>query len=409
LCADAPGGTVVYGGPAAPQNSGKSVDSQTADSQTADPPESAPDDLLSRLRAADQRAPHGTAAPLDDRLRDFVDRGRSRVLVVLLARLVAVGLPGRVAGPAALASVVLMGGWPYLLTQIVAGTTSAVPLHAPADHFFALAMAFNNVTMLALGWIAWRSSSDLAICISELIVTSPQRRMFSRWLHRRLAVWRQLAACAAGVVAAVLMMYAVSTQREAPIHMTGWLYLLAGWSGLLGGNVVYWLYTAAEVPLRLYRCEDLRMAWIDPAHTPAVVRLCSTYARIAISLALGVLITEFATIAITADRPPVLMQVFVIGFPVFAVVTALYVGIQPYVTLARIVRRHIDRILNPLMAQTSRPPGELLLHQGLDGAFRTYGHFRALRLLPVKSAALLQYAAGILASLVVYFIQSVLT
>ncbi|GAA2118714.1 hypothetical protein [Actinomadura alba] len=393
------------------------MDSQTADSHTShtgdshvgDPSETASGDLLSRLRAADRQQLHDTGAPLDDRLRDFVHKGRSRVVVVMLARLVAVALPGRFAAPAAVVSVVLMGGWPYLLTLIVAGGSSAVPLHTSADHLFALATAVNNITMLALGWIAWRSAADLAICVSELLATSPQRRMFTRWLHHRLSIMTQLAVCAAGVAVAVLMMYAVSTQRETPIHMTGWLYLLGGWSGFLGGNVVYWLFTAAEVPLRLYRCENLRMAWIDPAHTPAVVRLCGTYARIAISLAVGVLITEFATIAITADRPPMLLRVFVIGFPVFAVVTALYVGVQPYITMARIVRRHIDQIVSPLMAQMSRPPGELLLHQDLDGAFRTYVHFRALRLLPVKSAALLQYVAGILASLVVYFIQSALT
>ncbi|MEU8123405.1 hypothetical protein AB0C21_32220 [Spirillospora sp. NPDC049024] len=123
---------------------------------------------------------------------------------------------------------------------------------------------------------------------------------------------------------------------------------------------------------------------------------------------MGVLIAELSTVAVTSDRPGPLMQAFFVGFPVLAVVTALYVGVQPYITLAHLVRRHIDTIVDPLMAQTHRPPGHLLLSEDLGSAVQAYTHFRTLRRLPVKTATLLQYVTGILASLVVFFVQRLL-
>ncbi|MFD0688128.1 hypothetical protein [Actinomadura fibrosa] len=371
--------------------------------EAAGRPEEGPGDILRRLGAVDRRGKPDAATGTE--LHRFAEEGRSRVLVVLLARALARVPSGRVTAPAAALSVLLMGAWPYLLAVAVGGMLEDNPLRGTTGGLVALATTGTAVLMLALGWTAWGWTALLAGSVSDLLAGSGERGGFIGWLRARRALVPQAVAGAAGTGLSVLLVYAMSHQRTDSVSVSVWIYLCAAWTGFLGGGVLYWLYTLAEVPLRLLRCRDLQMAWLDPAHTPAIVQLCRVYGRVAVCTALGVLVAEGSTLAVTSDHPGPLMRAFFVGFPVLAVVTAMYVGIQPYVTLAHVVRSHIDTIVDPLMAQTHRPPGDLLLADDLGGAIQAYAHFRALRRLPIKTATLLQYVTGILASLVVFFVQ----
>lgn len=362
-------------------------------------------DILSRLRAVDQRGGARVVEQSEADLYEFVERGRSRVLAVLLARLIAVALPGPVRPVTAALSVVVMGMWPFLIALAAAAGPAANPLRGATGLLFSLATSVVCVVMLASAWTAWRWTAQLAGSISDLLAVSPDRGSFVAWLTGRLRPLTQLVACAGGAGLAVGMVYAVSHQQADSVSVSVWIYLISAWTGVIGGDVVYWLYTAAEIPPRLHRFEALQMAWIDPAHTPAVVQLCRVYNRVAAGTGLGVILIELCLLAVTSDQPGRPMAMFVVGFPLFAVATALYVGVQPYITLSHLVRKHIDTIVDPLMAQMAHPPGELLLHKDLEGAFRSYGHFRTLRRLPVKTALLLQYVTGVFASLIVYLIQ----
>ncbi|TYK53270.1 hypothetical protein [Actinomadura decatromicini] len=344
-----------------------------------------------------------------DDLNRFADEGRTHVLVVLLAGAVARLLPGRVSALTATVSVVVMAGWPYVLGLVAGGLAEEHPLRGETGELVVVSASVTTVLMLGLGWYAWRWTAVLAEGVSDLLAVSAERRAFLAWLRTRRRFVPQLAAGAGGAVMSSLLVYAMSHQDTDSVAVSAWIYISCAWTGFVGGGVVYWLYTLAEVPLRLHRCGDLQMAWLDPAHTPAIVQLCRVYARVAIATAAGVLQSEVSTVSVTSDRPGALMEGFYVGFPVLAVVTALYVGVQPYVTLAHLVRRHIDTIVDPLMAQTHRPPGHLLLSHDLPGAFQAYTHFRTLRRLPIKTATILQYVTGIIASLAVFFVQRLFT
>jgi hypothetical protein len=366
------------------------------------------DDILSGLRAADERrraalAGQGVVGGVD--LRDFAEQGRTRALAVVLARLIAVAPRRPIGSATAVLSVVLMGAWPFLIALAVAGWPDANPLRGTTGLLFSAATSAICVIMLASAWTAWRWTTSLAESISDLLAISPDRDRFATWLTSRFHLPAQLAAGAVGAVLATGFGYAVSHQLTDSVAVSAWMYLIVAWTGAIGGNVVYWLYTLAEIPPRLHRSRELQMTWIDPAHTPAVVQLCRVSNRVAASVGLGVILIELGLLAVTSDEPGRLMKMFVFGFPIFAVVTALYVGVQPYITLSHLVRHHIDHIVDPLMAQMAHPPRDLLLHDDLDGAFRAYSHFRALRRLPVKTTSVLQYVTGIVASLVVYLIQ----
>jgi hypothetical protein len=365
-------------------------------------PRSRESDIVAQLKEADERA-HGEPDP---RLRDELDQimrmGFSRSIIVALARGMTVLLPGRVTGVKVAVSVLAAGTWPYALNLILLGWAPALAFHSRPSHVYALATTVTCVAMLALSWTAWQHSLGLTAPLADLLRVSPERDSITSWLRGRLSIPRQLVCCLAGVGVALLLMYTTGHQRHSPIKVSPTLYLLLAWGGLLGGNVVYWLYTVAELPLRLRRCTGLQLAWIDPAHTPAVVRLCRTYTLIAGSMAVGVIVTEASALLVSGEHPPWL---FIWGFPVFAAATAFYVGAQPFVSLSAMVRRHIDEIMDPLMAQMTRPPPGLLRHGELEDLFKVYTRFRTLRMLPIRTGAVLQYITGILGTLIVYFVQ----
>lgn len=364
-------------------------------------------DILRRLAAIDRRGlPDATAA---DDLNRFAAEGRTRVVVVLLASAIARIPPGRVSALTAAVSVLVMAAWPYALGLTVGRLVEDDPLRGETGRLLLLATTVTTVLMLGLSWYAWRWTAVLAEGVSDLLAASAERRAFLGWLRTRCRLVPQFAAGTVGAVLTALLVYAMSHQNTDSVAVSAWIYVSCAWTGFIGGGVVYWLYTLAEVPLRLHRCGDLQMAWLDPAHTPAIVQLCRVYARVAMATAVGVLVAEVSTVSMTSDHPGPLMEGFYVGFPVLSVVTALHVGVQPYFTLAHLVRRHIDTIVDPLMAQTHRPPGHLLLSQDLPGAFQAYSHFRTLRRLPIKTATLLQYVTGIVASLAVFFVQRIFT
>lgn len=214
-----------------------------------------------------------------------------------------------------------------------------------------------------------------------------------------------LAAAAAGVY----LLVAAFAHATTPVDPSVMLCVLSGWLGFLGGTVLYWLVAVAEVPRLLLRCRDLRMTWIDPAHTPAIENLCRLYAYVAAGLAFGVVISEVAVAFFAESQRSVVADTIVLAFPVLAAAIALYVGIQPYVTISRVVRRHVDVILHPALAQMASPPGHLLTTVGFEDFTKTYQYFRSLKRLPIKTANLVQYFAGIMASLLIYFLQNYLS
>jgi hypothetical protein len=57
------------------------------------------------------------------------------------------------------------------------------------------------------------------------------------------------------------------------------------------------------------------------------------------------------------------------------------------------------------MRQIADPPEDLTHRPELKDTLETYKHFTTLRTLPIRTWAIMQYAAGILASLIILFLQ----
>ncbi|MFC7103482.1 hypothetical protein ACFQQB_25410 [Nonomuraea rubra] len=92
--------------------------------------------------------------------------------------------------------------------------------------------------------------------------------------------------------------------------------------------------------------------------------LCRFYAFVAGGLAVTVLVFEVLAAVYARWQQSEVAANVVIALPVLTVVVALYVGVWPFVVIARLVRDHLDHLLDPVRAQMRRPPAALLTTPG---------------------------------------------
>jgi hypothetical protein len=348
--------------------------------------------FLAAMADADMAScPEEQAAGYTAALAETMRRGHRRAVVVALGRVRVRRVPDAVA-------VLAVAAWPYLLELLALPFTPDSARLGPKGHLFGVMQAAICGVMLMLARLGWSLAENAVPSVAALLASSPDRQGFADWFARTLRLPRQLVPAAAGVVFTLIPTYlAFSTQ---PL-----VYLPAAWTGFLGGNVLYWLFTNANVPLRIRRCRTLRLSWIDPAHIPGIVDLCKSYAIVSAGVGLGVLLTEASAVSLAGGIHGELFSLFVYGFPIFAAFTALYVGALPFVVLGRIVRGYQKQTYRSLMRQIADPPEELTHRPELKDTLETYKHFTTLRTLPIRTWAIMQYVAGIIASLVVLFIQ----
>ncbi|WP_067814824.1 hypothetical protein [Actinomadura kijaniata] len=331
-----------------------------------------------------------------------IGAGYGRVLLLRIARPVPVR--GAVRGPAVRAFLRLaaLGAWPYAVTTAIGANMTV------RSHLYGALLSVVCTLMLAMAWAGWRYAERSAAPVGEMLCTSPDAEAFVSWLGRTQRLAPQLACSLAGLGLGVCSAYANFSRPGGTGTSALVSYLPAAWAGFLGGGVLYWIFVLARVPLRLRRAAHLRLSWLDPAHTPGIARLCTCYVLVSTGLGAGVVMIEAAGVAIATGRSPRLLDAFVFGFPVFAAALALYAGVQPFWTMSRIVRSYQQEAFGPLLTQVARPPHALLFDPALREALETYRSLRALRTLPVRTWAILQYVTGILASLIIFFLQEIL-
>jgi hypothetical protein len=335
-------------------------------------------------------------------------QGYERVLLLRLVRPVPIREGPRARAVVTMATLALVASWPYLVNVLVGLVAPNATLHGGRAHLYGTLLSLACALMLAMAWSGWRYAERSADRVADMLCASPDRESFRGWLERRLRAWWQIACGCMGMLVAAIGAY-VDLSRPAGHHADLLLaYLPATWTGFLGGGVLYWVVVAAWTPHRLRRCANLRLTWMDPAHTPGLVRLCACFALIAAGVGFGVITIELAGVAAAAKDPPLPLRLFIYGFPLGAALLALYAAVLPFVTLSRVVRAYQAEALGPLLTQVSAPPPRLMLDKGLKEAADVYRNVRSQRTLPIRTWALLQYVTGILASLIIFFVQQAL-
>ncbi|GAA2208605.1 hypothetical protein GCM10009850_040630 [Nonomuraea monospora] len=365
------------------------------------PPTALSEDLLERLIEADERAP----GPEEHDLTAVGDEFISREMFQRLTRLIGLPINIRRNKAATALSVAFISSWPYLLNLLLWPLPWELAYRHSAGNLFAVGAVVICVTTLSVVWLSYETAWKIGKAMSELVAAPGERARLREWLLIGPSLWRQLSVALPMAGVGVALAVVALGDEGGSWPSKGLLFLMGGWLGFLTGNMLYWLLAVALIPGRLMRAGKLRMAWIDPASTPAVGDLSRFYAFIAGGLAVTVLVSEVVAVVYATWQQSEAARDLVVALPVISVAIALYVGVWPFVVISRMVRRQIDLTLDPVRAHLRQPPAALLTSPGFEELVKVYQYFMGLRTLPFRTSALLQYVAGIAASLVVFFVQ----
>jgi hypothetical protein len=319
-------------------------------------------------------------------LSTLLDRGYTSVPVLAIPRSLAARLDRlRVGRPLAVA-VFLAGQWPTILNELVNVIWPGLAVATVTSRaWLVVCGALGSLMMLsaASGWRRLRAAGD---AVQELVGDSAD---LERWLRRLLSPARQLAFAVPVGALTVLMLYAIHTALPPDVPVRPASYLMAGWVGFLGANVIYWLCAMGDLPRRVRRGHPVTLLKHDPAMTPGLIAMCDGYIFVAATMSAGVLATELTAIMLPNRHNSALLQGLVLYFPILAGIIALWAAIQPFLPIYLMARDVKRQTLLELSAEVGTGP---VAHNRM---LELYFHIRSASLLPINTATIVQYGAAI--------------
>jgi hypothetical protein len=299
----------------------------------------------------------------------------------------------------------VLGIWPVLLNELFNLLVPGLGVTVWAARMWLALCGALCVLLMLCAVDGWRRIVSAADHLDEMVPDSPRRRaLIELWLGRLLSRWMQLAVAVPTTIGVVVVLHLVrpALEPEVPVGLAS--YVMVGWLGFLGANVVYWLCAMGALPRRLERCAPVRLVRHDPAMTPGLVALADGYVYVAATMSVGVLVTEILALMLPNRSDSMLLSGLVVWFPILAGVIALWAAIQPYFPIHRMARRTWRETLRDL--STAMETGEA---NRPGASAELYFHVRALSLLPINTGTVVQYCAAIIGVVGGFAIPKLLT
>lgn len=325
------------------------------------------------------------------RISSLLERGHRVIPVVAIPRVLVARLERlRVPRPVAVAMVVA-GQWPTLLNELLTVVAPSQGVTTGASRVWLLICGALCSLMLLSARSGWRRVSAAGDLVHEMVDESPDRAVtIERWLWRALSPARQLGVCLLAAVLCVALLIGVRPALLPDISVGLASYLMVGWLGFLGGNVMYWLCVMGDLPRRIRRCRPVTLMRHDPAMTPGLIALCDGYIFVASAMSLGILVTEITALVLPNRTDSALLRDMVLFFPVFAGLIALWAAIQPFLPIYLLAREVKREMLLDLSAEVAASGP-----QTHNRMLELYFHIRSASLLPINTATVVQYGAAI--------------
>lgn len=331
--------------------------------------------------------------------------GYTAVPAVVAARFVATRLRRPITVWTALTSILVAALWPLLLNFVVlmaaprlamwgnGGSRTQWPVH--------VVLAMVNIAMLSAGWFGWRMFVRAVPDIDDMIVAAPDRQRLLGWLRRRLR-WQPQVIFAGGLVVVCTVVRVVHGTQGSGHQPPLMSHLVVGWTIFLAGSVLYWIYSWAEAPTRLYHCRRIKLLWYDCARTPGIVKARQIYSFIALALGVGVVAAELISYFSAAFHDSAFPAEFWDVQPFVLALTALYAGAQPFYVLALIARRGRNTALRQIGHELDKfTPGQLA-DPAARNLLQSYVQVGSVSAWPLTAASATQYVAAVVGSLAAY-------
>lgn len=325
------------------------------------------------------------------RISSLLERGHRVIPVVVIPRLLAVRFERlRIPRPVA-AAVVVASQWPTLLNELLNVVAPSQGVATATSRMWLLICGALCALMLVSAGSGWRRVSAAGDLIHEMVAESPGRVVIiEHWLRRSLSPARQVGMCLLAAALSVMLLIGVRPALLPDIPVGPACYLMVGWLGFLGGNVMYWLCVMGGLPRRIRRCRPVTLVRHDPAMTPGLIALCDGYIFVASAMSLGILVTEITALMLPNRTDSELLRNVVLFFPVFAGLIALWAAIQPFLPIYLLAREVKREMLLDLSAEVAASGP-----QTHNRMLELYFHIRSASLLPINTATVVQYGAAI--------------
>ena len=336
----------------------------------------------------------------------ILNLGYNIVLAVALPRAPVMRLSRRGQFWLALFSTAFLGGWPVLLNTGLILIQPSLALTTPSAIGWIVAYAALDFAMLAAAWWNWHLLVKYAAPdIDELLAESPDRaNMVEAWLRAHLRMLPQsiVSVSTAGIV--ILLFQAVSAKLERLIQIAPMSYVVIGWTALIGGNCLYWLYTIGFLPLRIYKCRHPKLVWHDPSTTPAVVTGCDGFGFTALALGFGIVVTEVIGFLILRKTDSLLLQILSIVFPIFGLITVFFAAALPYMVMISMVRQSRRQTLRWLSDRIEDLPAT---NESAESRtyIELYHQVSSTPILPINTSTIVQYITVLLGVFLTYLLQ----
>lgn len=300
---------------------------------------------------------------------------------------------------------ILTAAWPLILNGLLTVIYGRIALHTGEAWVWLVIFALTQIGALLSGRVLWaRLVRDMPIII-KMMPDQDSDRKLAAWIRSWFAVPLQaitgFTLSGLGVFVLWLAWPAVSRHLElGPIS-----YVTVAWTCFIGGLVLYALVMVTLMTFEIRNCRPLILDPWDPASTPGLRTLSRGYVyclSLIIVIAAGL---EIAATQVPGHEESFVLGAFVIGFPIFAVLCGIFVGLLPHIAIARMtddgkvqIKAVIDQAIGDLRASINGDHGRLATLVWLRN------QVSAAPRLPVKAPWFIPLAAALIGPLVAFLL-----
>jgi hypothetical protein len=229
---------------------------------------------------------------------------------------------------------ILTAAWPLILNGVITLIYGRFALHTAEAWGWLAIFSITLLGALLSARILWgRLVRDMP-AIVLMIPGQDSDRKLARWIRSWFPVLPQAIAglTLAGLGAFVLWLASPTVGQY--LELGPMSYLSVAWTSFMGGLVLYALAMVTLMTFAIRNCGPLTLDPWDPANTPGLRTLSRGYVY-----CLGLIIVMAAGLEIAATQVPgypesFVLGIFVVGFPIFAVLCGVFVGLLPHLAIA---------------------------------------------------------------------------
>jgi hypothetical protein len=231
---------------------------------------------------------------------------------------------------------ILSGFSPLFLNGLLTLIWGSVALHSGQAWAWLTIFAVTQAGALIAARVLWgRLVRDMPDVVRMLPAPNYDREL-AKWIHSWCSIPLQSAVALLPAALGTYVLWLASPTVGPRLELGPVSYISVALTSFMGGLVLYVFIMATLILTKIQRCGPLILDTWEPASTPGLRTLSRGYIY-----CLCIVIVVAAGLEMVATRVPGygesdVLKAFVIGFPIFAVLCGLFVGLLPHVIIAHL-------------------------------------------------------------------------